>query len=127
MGQVIALDRWRERLLPEPEPLEARRPVFTAGDVWGRDYTDEEAMLYGVLKVREALRFYAAYDPSLDGRLMDVLEAAYRVAELGQEHLVRTIAPLKQFVLDAMDGENVKHMKTALILLDLIEKSPAYK
>lgn len=127
MGQVIALDRWRERRLPDPEPVEARRPVFTAGDVWGRDYTDDEAILFGMLKVRDALRYYTPYDAGLDRLLLDALEAAYRVDELGQAHLGKTVAPLKEYILDYMDEENVKHMKTALILLDLIEKSPSYK
>ncbi|MGE4292707.1 MAG: hypothetical protein AB7E32_10910 [Desulfovibrio sp.] len=127
MGQVIALDRWRERRLPEPDPVEAKRPVFTAGDVWGRDYTDEEAILYGLLKVRDALRYYTPYDPGLDRLLLDALEAAYRIGETGQLHLSRCIAPLKEYILDFMDEENIKHMKTALILLDLIDKSPGYK
>lgn len=127
MGQVIALDLWRERRLPEPEPAVARRPVFSAGDVWGRDYTDEEAILYGVLKVRDALRYYTSYDPVLDRLLLDVLEAAYLVHEQGQQQLVRRVAPVKEYILDCIDDENIKHMKTALIILDLIEKSPAYK
>jgi hypothetical protein len=127
MGEVIALDHFRQRRLPEPEPAAVERPQFTAGDVWGRDYTDEESILYGVFKVRDALLYYTSYDPGLDRLLLDVLEAAYRVAELGQRHLRRCIAPLKEYILDCIDEDNVKHMKTALILMDLIEKSPTYK
>ncbi|SKA85944.1 hypothetical protein SAMN02745704_01935 [Paucidesulfovibrio gracilis DSM 16080] len=127
MGQVIALKEYRGRRLPDPEPVSIQRPRFTAGDVWGRDYTEEEAILYGVFKVRDALLYYTEYDPGLDRLLLDVLEAAYRLEELGQGHLRRCVTPLKEHILDHMDETNVKHMKTALILLDLIEKSPTYK
>lgn len=127
MGQVIALDSYREPNFPERRQAANERPVFQAEDVWGRDYTQKEAILYGVFKVRETLLYYTPYHDDMDRLLLDALEAAYKVAEFGQNHLCEMIGPVKEYVLRYMDEANVKHMKTALILLDLIEKSPRYK
>lgn len=126
MGQVIALDMYRQRLQEgDAQPLE--RPVFSAGDVWGRDYTDMEAVVFGLLKAREAMRYYTDYPRVLETRFLEALEAAHTVDKNGTTALREAIEPLKDHLLEHMAEGNMKHMKTAMILLDLIEKSPALK
>ena len=128
MAQVIALDefrRARERRMLDLSPPE--KPEFKAGDVWGRDYTEIEAIVYGVLTARQALRYYTSYDDMMESLFLEVLEAAYAVEETGLDRLREAIAPLKDYILEELTEQNMKHLKTALIILDLIEKSPTYK
>ncbi|MBU1248128.1 MAG: hypothetical protein KKB70_05485 [Proteobacteria bacterium] len=128
MAQVIALDefrRARERRMHDLSPPE--KPEFKAGDVWGRDYTEIEAVVYGILTARQALRYYTKYDDELESLFLEVLEAAYEIEETGIDRLRDAIAPLKDYILEELTEQNMKHMKTALIILDLIEKSPTYK
>ena len=128
MGQVIALEDYRHaqaRLKQDIAPPE--RPRFSAGDVWGRDYTDIEAVVYGVVTARQALRYYTSYDEDLESLFLEVLEAAYQIEETGADRLRIAVAPIKDYILEELNEENMKHLKTALIILDLIEKSPTYK
>lgn len=128
MAQVIALDEFRrakESLKQDMAPPE--RPRFTAGDVWGRDYTNVEAVVYGVLTARQALRYYTSYDEHLESLFLEILEAAYQIEETGARRLREAIFPIKDYIIDHLSEENMKHLKTALIILDLIEKSPSYK
>ncbi len=128
MAQVIALDEFRRaqarKMHDHGTP---QRPDFTAGDVWGRDYADIEAVVYGVLQARQTLRYYTEYDEELETLFLEMLDAAYLVEETGTARLRETIAPIKNYILDQLREDNMKHLKTALILLDLIEKSPSYK
>ncbi len=128
MAQVIALEEFRRaqaRKLHDTSP--PQRPDFTAGDVWGRDYTDIEAVVYGVLQARQTLRYYTEYDQELETLFLEMLEAAYLVEETGTKRLREAVAPIKNYILDQLREYNMKHLKTALIILDLIEKSPSYK
>lgn len=128
MAQVIALDEFRRaqsRRMHDPAPPE--RPQFTAGDVWGRDYNDIEAIVYGVLTARQALRYYTQYNELLEGLFLEVMEAAYAIEDTGHIRLQDAVAPIKDYILEHLREDNMKHLKTALIILDLIEKSPSYK
>lgn len=132
MGQVIALDDFRRECRgngggPLAELSPPARPQFTAGDVWGRDYTRMEDVVYGLLTARQAMRYYTRYDEHLESLFLEVLEAVHQLEETGIARLHEAIAPLKDHLIAALDEQNTKHLKTALILLDLIEKSPLYR
>lgn len=128
MANVIALDEYRRARAGITQDLAPpQRPRFKAGDVWGRDYTEIEAVVYGVLTARQALRYYTRYGDDLETLFLEVLEAAYRIEETGPERLRDAISPVKDYILEELREENMKHLKTALIILDLIEKSPTYK
>jgi hypothetical protein len=139
MAQVIALDEYRNRRKELTRPVEEppERPVFRADDVWGRNYTELEAIVFGLLKVREALRYYTLYDRDMEELFLGVLDAAYHLGRQreGEEpeqddgliRLKAAVLPLKEYILENMTEDAVKPMKTALIILDLIEKSPLYR
>lgn len=129
MATVIALDDYRRSraalsLLP-PEP--PARPHFRADDVWGRNYTELDSVVYGLLTVRDALRYYTDFDEELESCFLEVLDAAYHLEDKGYDRLRSAVLPLKEYILDCMDEDVAKPLKTALIILDLIEKSPLYR
>ena len=133
MATVIALDQFRDRTqFRSMDAAPAQRPVFRADDVWGRNYCEIESVVYGLLKVREALKYYTPYGPDLDDLLLEALDAAFKVKqEPGDMDLAvdlrETLRPLKEHILAHLDKGSAKHLKTSLILLDLIEKSPLYR
>lgn len=129
MATVIALDEFRRkrRELTRPPAEPPTRPHFSSGDVWGRNYTEIESVVFGLLKVRETLRYYTAYQEDLEEMLLDVLDAAFHIEECGFPRLKAAILPLKEYILDNLGEEALQPMKTSLIILDLIEKSPLYR
>lgn len=129
MATVIALDEYRrkQRRLTRPPVEPPKRPHFRSGDVWGRNYTELESVVFGLLKVRETLRYYTEYQGDIEEMLVDVLDAAYHIEETGFPRLKAAILPLKEYILNNLGEEALQPMKTSLIILDLIEKSPLYR
>lgn len=125
MGSVVALEEFRQTLgRREREALP--RPVIRGGEIWGRDYREVEAVVFGLLKVREIGRYHSGGDaPELDTLCVEALDAAYRVGDLGTARLKAAVKPLKEWLLDAMTEDNKRDLSWALVLTDLIEKSPA--
>ena len=126
MGSVVALEEFRQTLdkrearRPEPE-----RPVIRGAEIWGRNYTEIEAIVFGLLKVRDIVAYYAGgLDQAFDNLCMDALKAAYLIQDLGPAKLKMAIKPIKEWVLDDMTEDNKRDMSWALVLTDLIEKSP---
>lgn len=133
MAQVIALDQFRDRShFQRMDAAPRERPVFRADDVWGRNYCEIESVVYGLLKVREALKYYTPYDAGLDDLLLEALDAAFKVKQAPKDmdrvvDLRESVLPIKDHILAHLRQDSAKHLKTALILLDLIEKSPLYR
>lgn len=126
MGSVVALDEFRQALgKQERKGPAAPRPVIRGGEIWGRNYTEVEAVVFGLLKVREIGLFHCVANGfELDSLCMEALDAAYRVEDLGTDRLKAAIKPLKEWLLDAMTEDNKRDLSWALVLTDLIEKSP---
>ncbi len=126
MSNVIALDGFRdkadcdglEQVIPRP------RPNITGRDVWTRDYSKLENALSGLLKVREIIYYYANFLNELDHLFMDVVEAVGNPERRSRESLKTAIAPLKSLAYDLGEGESKKHLNIAVLILDLIEKTP---
>jgi hypothetical protein len=136
MGNVVALEEFRRTLDRREERGPALpRPEIRGADIWGRDYTNLEAVVFGLLKVREIAAYHAALRAArhtdrsdrqaFDSLCLNALEAAYRVEDIGTARLKAAIKPLKERLLDAMTEDNKRDMAWALVLVDLIEKSPA--
>ncbi|MUM78586.1 hypothetical protein GKC30_13165 [Pseudodesulfovibrio sp. F-1] len=127
MGSIVALDAFRAsvektRNTPQGPP----RPDISGADVWTRDYREVEAVVFGLLTVRNlAAHHRKGYDPALDSLCMDGLDAAYTVDTVGPARLKAALKPLKEWLLDAMTEDNKRDMSWALVIIDLIEKSPA--
>ena len=134
MGNVVALEEFRRTLDRRGErDVAPARPVIRGSEVWGRDYTQLEAVVFGLLKVREIAAYHAALraaryadgaGQAFDRLCMEALDAAYRVEELGPARLKAAVKPVKEWLLDAMTEDNKRDMAWALVLVDLIEKSP---
>ena len=126
MGSVVALDAFRKRLEGDGKQDAPPRPEVSGGAIWGRDYREVDSVVYGLLQVRGLVAHHAGgYDAEFDHRCMAALEAAYRVEELGLARLGASVRPLKEWILDAFTEDNKRDLSWALVILDLIEKSPA--
>lgn len=128
MGQVIALDTYREEKRQGDRPTRPKRkPTLTGEDVWGRNYAELDSVVFGVLKVREILDFHDCLAEDTDRLFLEVLDAAYYRPRGSSGRLRDAVYPLKDSIAQMVDEDNHKQLKTALIVLDLIEKSPPYK
>lgn len=127
MGSVVALEEFRQNLEAQKpargKPM--KRPAIRGAEIWGRDYTEVEAVVFGLLKVRDIAAYYAGQlDPAFDQLCMDGLKAAYEVHERGPAELKQAMKPIKEWLLDEMTEDNKRDLSWALVLTDLIEKSP---
>lgn len=126
MGSVVALDEFRQSIQEQDVPKNQReRPPIRGGEIWGRNYKEVEAMVFGLLKVRDIVAYYDGdHDQEFDHLCLNGLEAAYNFLDVGPLALKETIKPLKEWILDSMTEDNKRDMSWALVILDLIEKSP---
>ncbi len=126
MGSVVALDQYRERIAKaEQGRSRPPRPQITGGAIWGRDYREVEAIVFGLLKVRAILAHHmGSYNQAFDQLCVESLDAAYHIQEVGPVRLKQAIKPLKEWILDEITDENKRDLSWSLVILDLIEKSP---
>ena len=127
MGNVVALEDFRQSLRAgKRERNKVPRPEISGAEVWGRDYREVESVVYGLVQARGLVAHHVGgHDSGFDHLCMDALEAAYRLKDTGQARLNAAIRPLKEWILDAITEDNKRDLSWALVLLDLIEKSPA--
>jgi len=82
-------------------------------------------VVFGLLKVRDIVAHHAGTrDMAFDQLCLDGLDAAYRAADIGKPELKEAIKPLKEALLDMLTEDNKRDISWALVLCDLIEKSP---
>ncbi|MCJ2166026.1 MULTISPECIES: hypothetical protein [unclassified Pseudodesulfovibrio] len=126
MGSVVALEEFRQSLgRQKAHQSSPERPAIRGSEIWGRNYTEVEAVVFGLLKVRDIVAYHTREQNSaFDQFCMDALNAAYLVQDLGPARLKAAIKPIKEWVLDCMTEDNKRDMSWALVLTDLIEKSP---
>jgi len=127
MGSIVALDQFRQEREQEARRSERpERPAIVGAEIWGRDYTDIEAIVFGLLKVRTILAHHmGGHDRVFDALCMVSLEAAYGIGTVGPAKLKEAIKPLKEWILDEMTEDNKRDLSWSLVILDLIEKSPS--
>ncbi|WP_319469716.1 hypothetical protein [uncultured Pseudodesulfovibrio sp.] len=126
MGSVVALDHFRQSVREKSKKLHIPpRPEISGGEIWGRDYREVEAIVFGLLKVRAMVAHHAEeHDKTFDHFCVEALDAAYHILDVGHARLKASIKPLKEWILDAMTEDNKRDMSWCLVILDLIEKSP---
>lgn len=124
MGTVVALDRFRDS--SGQDKAAPPKPVLRGAEIWGRDYTEIESIIYGLLKTRDIMGYHLGHhDEDVALMVLEALERAYHLDQCGHEELVRAMRPLKQFIVECMDaGDNRRDLSMAIVILDLIEKSP---
>ncbi|WP_319541551.1 hypothetical protein [uncultured Pseudodesulfovibrio sp.] len=126
MGNVVALEEFRQMVCKrEPRAPTREQPKIRGGEIWGRDYTEVEAIVFGLLLIRDIVAYHqGGLNTDFDQFCLNGLEAAYRVNDLGPARLKAAIKPIKEWILDDMTEDNKRDMSWALVLADLIEKSP---
>ncbi len=126
MGSIVALDEYKRTLGKQTDRTpKFERPEIRGSEIWGRDYTEIEAIVYGLLTVRNILAFHTGgKNKNFDQLCLDALDAAYMIQDVGPARLKGAIKPLKEWILDEITEDNKRDMSWALVLCDLIEKSP---
>lgn len=129
MGTVVALDQFR-RMQAESSAAAhqiPRKPQIVGAQIWSADYTSIDGVVFGLLKAREIASYYfGVYDEEFDQLLVEALDKAYHIEQLGDGPLKRAIAPLKEIMAAMINEDNRKPLSLGLVILDLIEKAPAY-
>ena len=126
MGSVVALAEFRQSIEKrDARPPRRERPKISGGEIWGRNYTEVEAIVFGLLKIRDIVAYHTGgHDQAFDHLCLDGLAAAYNIDEMGPRKLKTAIKPIKEWILDEMGEDNKRDMSWALVIVDLIEKSP---
>jgi len=126
MGSVVALEEFRQTIENrDGPPISRERPKISGGEIWGRDYNDVEAIVFGLLKIRDIVAYHVGdHDQAFDHLCLNGLEAAYKIYEVGPLKLKAEIKPIKEWILDEVTEDNKRDMSWALVIVDLIEKSP---
>lgn len=129
MGSVIALDAYRRGRDPQSrlESVLYPRPHINDSEIFARDYTQIDSVVFAVLKIREILRYHVRSNEEWQYLVLCVLDAAYHFDAQKSQILKEATLSLKDYVLGEMNTRNGKDMTAALLLLDLIEKSPKVK
>ena len=129
MGSVIALDQYRHDREPETSlnSVLYPRPRINDSEIFARNYADIESVVFAILKIREILRYHIRTNEEWHYLILCVLDATYHFDAQKSQILKEATGSLKDYVLGEMNAKNGKDMTAALLLLDLIEKSPRAK
>ncbi|MBF0481353.1 MAG: hypothetical protein HQK81_08520 [Desulfovibrionaceae bacterium] len=130
MSKVVALNAFRcERhgRAPALRPQPDTRPPISEVDIWGRDYAALDNVVHGILKIHQIVSHYVFPDEYWHDALLCLLDAAHQCQDGGFTRLHEASERVAGLVLLWMDEFNRKDMYAALLILSLIEKSPARK
>lgn len=132
MGRVITssferrTDAARGRQGETDAPVRSS-PLFSDVEIWARDYSLADGVVFGVCAVAQILSRHLGRDGRWPALLLDLLEAAGRHREDGPVPLSRSARDLKDVILGALGRENSRDFSAALLIVDLIEYTPKYR
>ena len=129
MGTVIALDKFRLSRNPEEHLRSMLYPPPRINDsqIFARDYSKLDGIVFAVLKIREILRYHVQTNEEWHYLVLQVLDAAYYFNAEKSALLHEATGSLKDYILEEMDTRNGKDMTAALLLLDLVAKAPKFR
>jgi hypothetical protein len=129
MAKVISLREFvRDKISPATDqPNQDGEPYINDSQVWSKDYTKLESVVFGVLKIREVLNYYLYYEDVWTYLLLNLLDAAVGATPEDHGELAEAAAHLRNYMVQAVDAVNRKNMYAVLLILDLIEKAPGFK
>lgn len=130
MAKVIALEAYLTRkyqVNAPPQDPGSGEPHINDSQIWSRDYSKLENVVFGVLKIREVLNYYLYYEDVWAYLLLNLLDAALEGQPRSQSELREACSHLRNYVLQAVDATNRKNMYAVLLILDLIEKAPGFR
>lgn len=127
MSQVVSLDAFRaHKVAKDSPPLSPYPPpIINDGQIFARNYSELEAVVFAVLKVREILRYHIHDNEEWQYHLLCLLDVAYHFDAMKGQLLIESCRSLKEYILSSMTPENSDDLTAALLICDLIEKSPA--
>ena len=132
-----------------PEGADGRRQACDAGgaardtelrlgldDLLGRDYGKLEDVVRGILRIRDILDRHVGPDPEWQRLLLDLLRESCRSMSHGRfgrprqarglRALPRRAAPrIQEYIEGHIGGGNVLELGTAVVILKLMEHTPA--
>jgi len=131
MAKIISLREFaRSRGVAPPTAREIPpdgEPYINDSQVWSKDYSKLENVVFGLLKIREVLNYYLYYEDVWAYLLLNLLDAAAMSTPEDHTELHEAVAHLRNYIVQAVDATNRKNMFAALLILDLIEKAPGFK
>lgn len=130
MAKVIAMNAFRHGLMPglhARDASSADEPYLNDSQLWSKDYSKLENVVFGLLKIREVLNYHLYYEDVWPYLLLNVLDAVALAAPDGRGALREACSHLRNYILQAVDANNRKGLYACLIVLDLIEKAPGFK
>jgi len=130
MATVISMREYvrdRVSLMAEPPDAAPAEPYINDSQVWSKDYTKLENVVFGALKIREVLNYYLYYEDVWAYLILNLLDAAANATPEDHGELSEAAAHLRNYMLQAVDRANRKNMYAAMLILDLIEKAPGFK
>lgn len=130
MSKIISMREYvRDKitLAPAKPEADAGEPYINDSQVWSKDYSKPENVIFGVLKIREVLNYYFYYDDLWSYLLLNVLDAVAHSTRDDHTELAEAAAHLRNYMFQAVDGGNRKNLQAAMLILDLIEKAPGFR
>jgi hypothetical protein len=130
MSKIISMREYiRDKvpLAPTPPASEEGEPYINDSQVWSKDYSKLESVVFGVLKIREVLNYYLYYEDVWAYLLLNLLDAAAHATPEDHSELSEAAAHVRNYMVQAVDASNRKNMQAAMLILDLIEKAPGFR
>lgn len=103
------------------------RPRISDAQIWSRDYTRLESVVFATTKIKEILEYHFPFDEGWSGPLLNLLDAIYHLRQWGLEEVAAAGSEIKDYILIGMTPENKRDLSAALLLIDLVEKTPSYR
>lgn len=131
MAKIVSLrefSRGRSGTYPlMPTEASGSEPYINDSQVWSKDYSKLENVVFGILKIREVLNYYLYYDDVWTYLILNLLDAAAMASPEDHGDLTEAAAHMRNYIVQAVDGSNRKNMYASLLILDLIAKAPGFK
>ncbi|WP_243361229.1 hypothetical protein [Fundidesulfovibrio terrae] len=130
MSKIISMREYvrdKVSIMPTPPASETGEPYINDSQVWSKDYSKLESVVFGVLKIREVLNYYLYYEDVWAYLLLNLLDAAAHATPEDHSELAEAAAHVRNYMVQAVDAGNRKNMQAALLILDLIEKAPGFR
>ncbi len=102
-------------------------PLFSDAEIWARDYSLGDGMVFGVCAVAEILSRHLGRDGRWPVLLLDLLEIANRHHDECPHSLSECARVLKDLIVSGLGRENFQDLSAALLIVDLIEYTPKYR
>jgi hypothetical protein len=128
MGRVISLQEYVQAKTEKESSAHdgvPGRPEVSKADIWRRDFSTFENVLYGLLTVRRLLDHHLHFHEDWKHYILMLLDMAYlgSPASGGPSAISEIISMFKAYLFEETTAENKEDMALVMLILELIEKS----